>query len=295
MSTVAQVIERLYREILSPADDSPIQTPLTGAVDAVTATWPYTATVLSPDEEELFAAGVIVECEQEQALITAVDHTANTLTVQRGVNGTTAAAHAAGAMLLPAPTFARKAAFDAVADNVVALYPALYRRTTTSLTLTSGYTEVPAAVMTAVSAWYVSGGRPVPVAASLITDFTASSTGKAITVSGANTGSTVYFTYHGRFDRPTAEADDLATLGVNPEWERIVIVGAAAQLLSLREFDSVNTEFVTEQMRAEGYPAGTSSRLRNELLRYYQFLQDQARRVQLASYPEVVGVNAVVG
>ena len=293
MSTMGDLIDRTLRHLM-PADDQPTQTTLTTTVDTDDTEWIYTGSALTVDEEELFTVGVIVEIGLEQAVITDADHTTNTLTVRRAVNGTTAAEHTAGDVITLAPVFPRKDVFDALADNLVALFPALYRRTTDTITITTGHTIVDADARIAEGLRYARGTRYYDGDVSLIQNFTPSATTNAI-ITNAPTGATAYFTYRGKFPRPTQESDDLQTVcGVEESWERIVMVGAVAQLLTMRESDSLNVEFVTEQMRAEGYPAGTSSRLRSQLLQYHQFLLDQARRQQLASNAEIVAVNSPV-
>ncbi len=212
--------------------------------------WTYAGGELAADEEELFTVGVVVECEQEQVVVTAADHATNTITVRRGVNGTAAAAHPAGAVLTLAPVFPRRDVFDAIADNVAALYPSLFRQVTDTVTLGSTHTVVNANAMVAEGLRYLRGSRYYDADVSLLSNFTPSPTTKAI-VTTAPAGATAYFTYRGKFARPTAEADSLQTVsGVDESWERIVLVGAAAQLLSSREFDAVNVEFVTESMRS---------------------------------------------
>jgi hypothetical protein len=96
--------------------------------------------------------------------------------------------------------------------------------------------------------------------------------------------------YRARFARPASEATELSTVGVDSGWERIVVVGAAAQVIAGRDLDSVSQEFLSEQMRAQGYPVGSSSRIRNELLRYRELLLQEARRQLLAGQAETVDV-----
>jgi hypothetical protein len=70
---------------------------LTSPVDA-------SATTLSVDDAAALAVtpGLTIEIDGEQLMITAVNTVTNTLTVVRGVNGTSAAAHGLGAGLFPA-------------------------------------------------------------------------------------------------------------------------------------------------------------------------------------------------
>lgn len=291
MSTVGEVVDRTLWDLLHPPDDTPVQTTVTGALTNVATSVPY-ADVLSPDEEELLAPGVTVEVDLEKMIVTAADHTTNTLTVRRGAYGTTAVAHNSGAVLSVAPVFSRVALFKAVADNVVALYPRLYRVLTTAVTFsTSTPFEAPVGIVAVVGGRYLSGGRYHPVGVDLLQGYGSFASGNAIAsnVSGAG-----YLTYRAKFTRPTLEADNLQTLGVDESWERILMVGAAAQMLSVRELDAVNVEFVTEAMRSEGFPVGSATRLRESLLRYHALLLDQARNQLLGQYPESVLINSAV-
>lgn len=295
MSTVGAVVDRLYREYLTLADDQPTRAQLDTTVNTSVTTWVVDASVLDADEADMFTAGILAECGQELVLVTAVDDTlfpdTVSLTVVRGAAGTTAAAHTAGDLVYPAPSFPRRVVFDAVCDSVERLYPSLYRIASTAVT-TGAYAEVPATVVDPIHFTYTSGGQIVRASAELYTDLavTVSSTGSAVTVDAprATTGTLVY---RGKFARPTLEADDLSTLGVEAGWEQIVIVGAAATLLAGRELEQTTQELVVEQLRAQGYPVLSASRQRNELLRLYQLLLDQARGRQAAQHDELVTLS----
>lgn len=292
VSTVGNLVDRLFREYLHPADDQPTTTTLVDAVTDSVTTWTYDAGLLAADEQELLVPGVLVEAGQELALITDADHTAGTLTVRRGMAGTTAAAHDAGALVQLAPVFPRRAAFDAVADNIVRLYPRLFAVKTTALTSANGVIDAPADMVTPISFQYLYGSHVYDAEVQLFRNYAGSATGRALHLFGVSAGRDGWLTYRAQFTRPTDEADLVEDdLGVRPEWEGIVLAGAAAQLLTVREFDSVNTEFITEQMRGEGYPPGTASRQRDALLRLYQFLLDNAARSLIAETTVPVTVN----
>jgi hypothetical protein len=71
----------------------PVKTTLSAAIDASVTTIPLTTGLPIPP----FASTWIVQVDSETMLMTAADTGNKTITVQRGYNGTTAAAHAAGA------------------------------------------------------------------------------------------------------------------------------------------------------------------------------------------------------
>lgn len=280
MSTVGELVDRCYRDYLAPADDQPIIVTVNGAVTSTATSIVYSDAALAPDEEDLLAPGVLAEIGTEQVRITAVDTTTDTLTVIRGVNGTTAAAIADGAEMHLAPMFPRKTVFDAVCDNVVDLYPDLFSLKTATVTSASGAVEVSADIVAIRSAQRISGGRPTTAHVELLQNYAPSSTGQAVVFYGVPVGSTVYLSYEGRFARPTTEATEVSTLGVQETWERVVVVGAAAQVLAGREVDAASVEYLTEQLEREGFPVGSAQRIRDGLLRFHGYLLDRARRNQ---------------
>jgi hypothetical protein len=279
MSTVGELIDRVYRDYLEAPDDQPVVVTVTAPVTATATEVSYDDSVLAPDEEDLLAPGVLAEIGTELVRITEVDPETNALTVTRGVNGTVPAAISANAEMTLAPLFPRQTVFDAVADNVVALYPDLARVETTTITAASSPVAIPGEMLAIRSAVRLSSSTVVPVAVELLRSYPLSATGIAVQFTGrVPTGESVYLTYETTFDRPTVETDDLADFGVEPAWERIVVVGAAAQVIAGRSIEQFSAEFITEQLEREGLPVGAPQQVRDGLVRYHRFLLDQARR-----------------
>lgn len=101
---------------------------LTGAVGkgrynvlATTVNASIASVVLTYDPDAMVAPGTIVQINYEQMLIVAVDEDTKTLTVIRGANGTTAAAHSAGTIIELDPRFPRQSVFEALVDEVTGL------------------------------------------------------------------------------------------------------------------------------------------------------------------------------
>lgn len=279
MSTVAELADRVYREFLYPSDDQPIVASLSSAILAADTSVPYSDSTLYPDEEDVLAPGTLIEfADGEQARITAVNDSTNIMTVKRGVNGTTAADQASGSTIVAAPVFPRRAVIDAVKDNVVNLYPDLWQIVADTFVSAAGIIEVPAGILSIQEASYVSGSRLIPAQVTEPRRLATSSTGWVVQAYGVPNGATVYLTYRGKFTYPPTDATDVATLGVEREWERIVVVGAAAHLISGRSIDPVSAEYITEQMERESFPVGSASRIAESLLRYRNFLLDQSNR-----------------
>lgn len=101
----------------------------------------------------------------------------------------------------------------------------------------------------------------------------------ALQFSGIASGHTVYVTFKKKFVQPTAETDTLATIGLQDEWEPIIMAGAAAQMLSGRDIPAATADFITDQLAVGSYPVGASSNIRNGLLSYQQTLLEQARKI----------------
>ncbi|HEY7821593.1 MAG TPA: hypothetical protein VIG24_02105 [Acidimicrobiia bacterium] len=268
MSTVGELADRTLREFLRPPDDQPVVLTLTDSVISADTTFNYDDSTLAPDEEELVAPGVIIEVGIEQCRVTDVDYDANTLTVIRGVNGTSPAAHAIGAEVTVSPAFTRGAVVEAIYDNVVGLYPSLWHLATEELTVSAGPVEVPAELITPVRAIWQPGGTrwsnaPVP---DLLDPFPPSDTGKAVQFYAIPPDYKVHLTYRSKFARPSQQSDDLNNFGVEQEWERIVAIGAAAQVVALRPSDDLTVEYITQQLEREAAPPGTANDVRNSLL-----------------------------
>lgn len=308
MSTVAQLIDRVLRDWLEPADDQPTRATLNGLITDSATSLVYDPTLLSPEELEIIGPGTLIEIDSEEILVGAIDEDTNTVSdLTRAMNGTTAAVHGDNAFIYPNRVWRRKVIFDALADGVVQLWPDLYRvANSASIAVSSTtYTEVPIADADYIvmPMWFfgrMSGATyydRYPIPADLFLDpFPGSTTGKAFYVPGASIGMTGYLTYKAKFARPTAEADDLSAgnFSLNPEWEPIAILSAVAYLIAGRELDLVTQERLSEQLEEANYPAGTPSRIRDSLLRYRSFLLDQAKADLRARWAATVMTTTVI-
>lgn len=282
MSTVAELITRVKRDWLEPGDDQPLRCILDGTITSGATSLTVDTTLLLPEEQDLFGAGSLLEIDSEEILVGAFDESSNVASsLQRGVNGTTAASHTDGAFITVAPTWRRKVIFDAICDTVVNLWPDLYRvEQSTSLTLSStSYTEVPAAVQVPMKLW----ARPTGSTSNLwqeikprfMDEFPPSSTGKAIDPGFNGSG---YLVYKAKFDRPTSESVDLVTTTeLRQEWERLVVVETVAYLVGGRELDQITQDNLVKKLEQEGLPVGSASRIQAAVLGYARTLRDQAK------------------
>lgn len=276
MATVRDLIDRALREYLRPADDAPVSTALESGIDAEATTVPYDRSLFAPDEEEALSAGARIEVGRELMLV--VDRDPGSLTVRRGVAGTEAASHDEGDELIVSPTYTRQGVFDAVADNVVALYPRLWRARAQSLTVSQPWTRAPADCETAARFTMTARGSSATVDARIIKRLPDSPTGRAVVVPVA-AGASGWLEYRARFPRPESEGDLLEDLGLEAEWERIVLVGAAAQVIgSGPEVGPLTQRFITESLGAEAAPIGSAGQLANRMLAVQGEWLDRASR-----------------
>ncbi len=273
MSTVADVINRVYREYLFAPDEQPTTVTLNGALTAAASSLTYSAATLLPDEEGLLGPGLIVECDLEQMLITAVNTATRTLTLTRGVNGTTATTHNTGAFVSLNPHVSRQTVFDSVCDEVERLGPPL--RNISSFAATAGPTivEVPATVTGIREVLLTSGTRPTTASSQLLPFYPASSTGKAALISGS--GACVVVT-EGVFARPDSLTYDLAANGVPDVWLPILVAGTAGHVIMSRDVDSTDSQYVTEQLEVTQVPIPAGERVARSLLRYRKELLEEA-------------------
>ena len=330
MSTnIRGLIDRVFREYLEPNDDLNSYTALASGISNSATEISFNADLLTQEEEDVMDAGTIIECDQELMYCTDVNTVANTVTVVRGVRGTTADSHDANAILKIAPVFTRKGVFDAVSDQITNLYPTLYAVETKEVTSGTGYTLLgsydspgtnnylvtPIKAISQYTDWSAGSDQTgltfKGVAVEMIdlpnpftyTDSTSTertityTTGPdvvhALQFSGIASGHTCYVTFKKKFVQPTAETDTLATIGLEDEYEPIIMAGVAAHMLSGRDIPAATTEFITDQLGTANFPVGAASNIRNGLLSYQATLLEQAKKDLKARYPEPVALNQI--
>ena len=293
MAAVSTLVDRIYRDFLNKPDDLSAFSRLDGAINSSVTSVTYESGLFSSEEENLLGSGALIEINQEIMLVTAANTSTRTLTVARGYAGTTAAAHSDKDNIFVNPTFPRKSVFDAVADNIVRLYPSLYNVTNTTVTANSTYQEVPASTVEVMTSYVQNstGSQYTTAGIELLRDFPPSSTNAAVQFYNTSNGKTVYLVVKRKFVMPSAETDDLSTACLlQDEYHQIVMVGAVADIIGARDIDASTQEFITEKLAAESYPVGSGERLRNALLRLRSLLIDEARGNLRSLYPAPVSI-----
>jgi hypothetical protein len=330
-TTIGNLVDRVYREYLEPMDDLQPYTVLTAAVSSTSATTiSFNGDLLTQEEEDMMDAGSIIEINQELMLCSSIDTINNQVTVVRGVRGSSKTTHADGDTIKIAPPFPRKVVFDAVVDQINNLFPTLFAVETQTITTSNGYTLLGSydsigthnyivSIIGAISQYTdfssgsdTTGVNFATVASSLIelpnpfvytdsggtertyTYTSGPSVVHAIQFSGIASGHTAFVTFKKKFIEPTAESDTLATVGLENEYEPIIMAGVTAQLISGRDVPNVTADYISDQLSVASYPVGSSNSLRNSLLQYQQLLLNQARKYLRAKYPESVSVDGLV-
>lgn len=307
-TTIANLVDRVFREYLEPMEDVVSYSYLTSGIDENATTIPYDGDLFSVEEEDALDAGAILEVGQELMFSKELNAVTNEITVQRGARGTTATTHSLGDLIKITPQFPRVNVFNAVKDQIENLYPTLYAVETQTISSAVGYVALVGAddnrivaPLKAVSQYQeLDAGNQTTVqfrgvAMELIdvpTSVTAS--GKVVQFSGVSNGVNVHCTFKKKFGEVSLESTTLADIGLETEYEPIIMAGVAAQMIAGKDIPTYTADYITDQMAVTNYPVNSSSNIRNSLLQYQQVLINQARKDLRARYPEPVSLNSVV-
>ena len=324
-TTIGNLVDRVFREYLEPADSLESYSYLTSDISDSVTTINYAGNMFSVEEEDALDAGALVEIGQELMFSTGLNTVTNEITVQRGARGTTASAHSTNDIIKIAPTFSRKAVFDAVSDQIENLYPTLFAVETKSISAKTGINVLDGATdnyliapVKAISQYTdfdagqdstISQFRGVSVElVDLPNPFTyTDENGDSQTVTytsgpnkvnamqsyGITAGKTIYVSFKKKFVSVTSESDTLASIGLENEYEPIIMAGVAAQLVAGKDIPTITANYITEQMQVQNTPIGSSNSIRNSLLQYQQLLIQQARKDLRARFPEPVSFNSI--
>ncbi len=330
--TIGNLVDRVFREYLEPMDSVESYSYLTGDVTTTTqSTINYEEGMFSTEEEDALGAGALIEVNRELMFSKSLNAVTNEITVERGVRGTTATTHDANDIIKIAPAFTRQAVYDAVSDQIKNLYPTLFATETLELTASTGYKLLgtygsdgdsynyfvaPLKAISQYTDWQSgsdqTGLKYNGVAIEMIdlpnpftwTDDTQTERTKtytsgpdvvhAVQFVNISAGHTVFVTFKKKFIAPTDEDTTLSSIGLESEYEPIIMAGVAAQMLVGKDIKNVDARYITEQMAATNYPVGSSNTISSSLLRYQQLLIQQARSNLRSKYPEPVQLNSIL-
>ena len=260
MTTVATVLNRASRQMLAGVveERNKLASSLNSSATSVVLTYDLGG----------FRAGSVFEIESELFYIWEANSSNKTLTVERGFNGTTPAAHSANVLTTINPRFPRAQMLDAVngeLDDLSSTMNGLFRVVTTDLTyngsdrqinITSSGTIIE---LLDVRLRYLSDDHPMLRNVRLqtglpTTDF---ASGNTLVFDEPVMAGSVRVRYKAPFVRATSESNDLTTDCFLPATcEDIVEAGVVIRMMNGREIKRNFVESQGDTRRADEVPPG---------------------------------------
>lgn len=271
MSTIAQVINRTQRQLLSGVVEE--RNKLSGnlTTSATTVTFTY--------ELAGIRAGSLIEIDAEQMYVWSVTDATKTATVERAFNGTTAAAHTSGAIVIVNPRFPRSQILEAINDELADLASpmhGLFQVKVLDLNYNGSDRQVnlPAVAtiidLLEVRSRYKSDDYQQVRAVKLLRDMPTKDfgSGMALQLDQDIRQGDLRITYKAPFIKATVEADSIQTICGYPESaEDILVIGAQIRLMTPREMKRNFTESQGDTRRSDEVPPGAVSNSITNLLR----------------------------
>lgn len=291
MTTIDDLRQQLEDLYLEPVIEETPSVPLALDVDSSTDTIKLTDGVLSPDDESAIAPGRLLEMNYELDRILDYDASIKEVTVRRGVRGSEAASHTAATTDVRFPTrWPRTTQAAALREAVGALWQPLFLEAQMVVPASAAsMIQLPLNVVRIVSVRYQRGPGDWPYAEfeffpthPLDPAFSHLELGPL----GKLKRALVSIVYGKRLDVPD---DNYTDLDPYPEkWNRIILVDAAAALLAGVDIDSSTQEYLTEQLRLERFPVKSGSTISQNLIRFREYLLNEAAKDLEAGRPRDV-------
>ena len=271
MTTTAVVIDRTLRQLLSGTVEArnKLTTTLTSVSTSVVVDYPL----------EGLRAGQVCEIDSELMYIWATDVPTKTLTVQRGFNNSTAAAHTAGAVITVNPRFPRAQVLESINDELSDLSSPMhglfqvktlnidYNGSDAMINLT-GVTSI--IDLLTVSVRYMTDDYPIARKIRLVRDMPTDdfASGFALRFDQAVFPGRLRVVYKAPYTATAAEATDInSTCGVQETATDIVALGAQIRLMSPREIKRNFTESQGDTRRSDEVATGAVANSTANLIR----------------------------
>lgn len=289
MTTAATVIDKTLRQLLS------------GTVEArnrLTTTLNSSATSVVVDfSVEGLRAGQVCEIDSELMYIWASDSSTKTLTVQRGFNGTTAAAHTSGAIVTVNPRFPRAQVLEEINNEMTDLSSpsnGLFKVQTLNITYNGSDKMINLTGATSVidilnvSVRYLTDDYPIARKVKIVRDLPTDdfASGFALRFDQAVMPGRLRVVYKAPYTTATTEATDInTTCGIQDSVTDIVTIGAQIRLMAPREIKRNFVESQGDTRRAEEVVSGaiTNSVSNLKALRKDRIIAEAARLAR--AYP----------
>ncbi len=271
MSTTAQIITRTQRQLLSGVVEERNKLSAT-----ITAT--ATSCVLTYDLGSV-RQGSVIEIGSEQVYVWDVIEVSKTLTIERGFNGTTAAAHTGGSVCTINPRFPRNQILEAVNDELADLSSpvnGLFQVKNLDLTYNSSNRQMnlPGALdiidLIDVRYRYRADDYKQVSSYKLLRNMPTKDFGSTfgLQIDSDVSNGDIRITYKAPFGRVLAEADDLQNISGFPVVaEDILVIGSQIRLMAPREVKRNFTESQGDTRRSDEVPSGAVANSITNLLR----------------------------
>lgn len=296
MTTIDDLRQQLESKYLEPATEQTPSTPLAADINSTVTTFTITAGILSPDEESMIGPGALLELEYEMTTVLDYDHLTNIVTCKRGVRGTEAVAHVAANTDVRFPTrWPRRVVAESVEASIEALWQPLFVAKEIRATVdTSGYIELPLTTVRILQVQYEGGdGRWYDADAELFATHPLESSSAGLQVDQAARAASLCVVRYGvKLEAPDSYTSEIEFLPT--KWERIILVDTAAELLAGVDIDAITQENLTESLRLDRFPVRSGSNISTSLIRYREYLVEQAKTELEAQYPRGIEVLPVV-
>ena len=287
MTTINDLRQRIEDEYLEPVTEQTPTVPIVSDIDATSLTFEVVPDILSPDEESLIGPGAILELDSELVSVVSYDQTTNVVTCRRGLRSSTAVAHTAADSLVRFPTrWPRVTVETAIKSAIDSLWQPLYSPKEKIATVsTAEFVRLPLTTVRLTGVEYQApDGSWYPMASTLFATHPTDPNFASLQLGPLPYTTTLCVIRYGvRIVAPESITEDIEDL--ETKWERIITTDAAAQLLSGVDIDAVTQEYLTQQLRLERFPVRSGATISQSLIRYREYLMDQARKDFKAKYP----------
>lgn len=271
MSTVGTVIDRTVRQLMSGTVEERNK-----LASAVTTT--ATSISLQYDLKGIREQAVI-QIDAELMYVWEVSPGTKTVTVDRGYNGTTAAAHASGAIVTTDPKFPRAQILEAInaeLDDLSSPMNGLFQVKTLEVDYNGSWSllNLPTTDriidLVGVSLRYLATEYPALRRVRLYRDMPTDdfNSGYALKFDEQVRPGRIHVVYKTPFDNVTTEAQNLQNIaGLPTSCEDILMMGAQIRLVSPREVKRNFTESQGDTRRAEEVASGNVANSINNIIR----------------------------
>lgn len=293
MTTINDLQTILERSYLEPITERTPQVPLNGAITSNADSIILTPDVLSPDEESIIGPGAVLELEYELVYVTDYDQSTTTASVERGYGGTVQVAHGDRTMVRFPTRWPRADQAQAIIEAIDSLYPPLYSAQQERATVgTMRFVQLPLTASRILRVQWQNGSRWSDCQGELFDVHPLDDGYAAVQLeAGVPMGALCLVRYG---VKPTIPADYTTDIeNFVTKWSRLIVVDAGVRLLAGVDIDAVTQEVLTEQMRLDRFPVRSGATITEGLIRYREYLLEQAQEELLANDPIMVSMNEV--